>query len=178
MNIDTIIEGCRKNQQASQQQLFALFYNYAMTVARRYMGSLEQAEEVTSDAFFKTFTKIHLYSGNMPFKPWFRRIVVNCAIDKLRSSMQEMQVADMELIPELKEDHEIETNLTKEQIWKMLDQLPPAYRAVFNLAIVDGYSHEEIAETLNISIGTSKSNLSRARQYLKNLLKNEYRFFE
>lgn len=142
------------------------------------MGSAELAEEVTSDAFFKVFTKIHLYSGGMPFRPWFRRIIVNTAIDRLRANMSEPARVEFQPWHDSDADTGIIEDLTREQIWSMLDKLPPAYRTVFNLAVVDGFTHEEIAAALDISVGASKSNLSRARQHLRNLLKDEYEFFE
>lgn len=178
VNLDQIIEGCRRGDRRSQQQLFSRFYNYTMTIARRYMGSRDLAEEVVSDTFFKAFTKINLYEGSMPFQPWLRRIVINTAIDRLRSNIAEKISQDSLVQTELYEEPSIIADLTKEQIWAMLDHLPPGYRAVFNLAVVDGYTHEEVAESLGITVGASKSNLSRARQYLRRLLRNEFEFFE
>ncbi|MDX1911557.1 MAG: RNA polymerase sigma factor [Saprospiraceae bacterium] len=177
VNLEQVLQGCRQNQRVSQQRPFAHFYNYAMTIGRRYMGSEEMAEEVVNDAFFKVFTKIHLYAPDQPFRPWLRRVLVNTAIDRLRTHL------NIAVETEIQPWHDngvvtgIEEELTREQIWGMLDRLPPAYRAVFNLAVVDGFSHEEIAAALQISVGASKSNLSRARQYLKNLLKSELELF-
>jgi RNA polymerase sigma factor (sigma-70 family) len=178
VNIDEIIDGCRQNQRASQQRLFVQYYNYAMTIARRYMGNIEIAEEVVNDSFFKVFTKIHLFSGGQPFRPWLRRIIVNTAIDRIRANMSLQPETELQSWHDPGTLTAIEEDLTREQIWAMLDRLPPAYRTVFNLAVVDCFSHEEIASTLGISIGTSKSNLSRARQYLKTLLKTEFEFFD
>ena len=178
MNLDEILDGCRKNQRASQQRLFTHFYNYAMTVARRYMGNTELAEEVVNDAFFKVFTKIHLFLGGQPFRPWLRRVIVNTAIDRLRANMNLAPETELQPWHDSGSLTGIEEELTREQIWTLLDRLPPAYRTVFNLAVVDCFSHEEIATTLGISVGASKSNLSRARQYLKTLLKTEFEFFD
>jgi RNA polymerase sigma factor (sigma-70 family) len=178
VNIDEILDGCRQNQRASQQRLFAQYYNYAMTVARRYMGNSETAEEVVNDSFFKVFTKIHLFSGGQPFRPWLRRIIVNTAIDRLRANMSLPPETELQPWHDPGSLTAIEEDLTREQIWAMLDRLPPAYRTVFNLAVVDCFSHEEIASALGISVGASKSNLSRARQHLKILLKTEFEFFD
>lgn len=177
VSINQIIAGCRSHQRASQQRLFAHFYNYAMSIARRYMGDAESAEEVVSDAFFKIFTKIHLFSDGQPFRPWLRRVLVNTAIDHLRSNMAIPPETSLEVWHDTGTLTGIEDVLTQAQIWSLLDRLPPAYRAVFNLAVVEGFSHEEIAKTLQISIGTSKSNLSRARQHLKAILKKEMEHF-
>jgi RNA polymerase sigma-70 factor (ECF subfamily) len=176
VELDQIIQGCRKNERASQAQLYSHFYQYAMTVARRYGGSMETAQELVNDAFFKVFTKIDLYSGQQPFRQWLRRIVINTAIDRFRSSLNQLQVTTLESWHDPDESSGIEEQLTYDQIVGMLDQLPPAYRAVFNLAVVDGFSHEEISAQLGISVGASKSNLSRARQHLKILLSTDFEF--
>lgn len=176
VNLHYLLDGCRQNKRASQHQLFAMFYNYAMSVAWRYTGNYEAAEEVVNDAFFKIFTKINLYNGDHPFRFWLRRIVINTAIDRLRSGLH--QYAPVELQPwhDSQSDPGFVEEMTREQILSMLDRLPPSYRTVFNLFTVDGYSHEEIAETLGISVGASKSNLSRARQHLKTIFADDFEF--
>lgn len=177
INLEYLLDGCRKNQRASQHRLFAMFYNYAMTIARRYTGNTETAEEVVNDSFFKVFSKIHLYSSEQPFRFWLRRVVINTAIDRFRSASNNLQVTelqpwhDTETLPEIVED------MTREQVLGMIDLLPPSYRTVFNLFVVDGFSHEEIGAMLGITIGASKSNLSRARQHLKNIFATDFEFF-
>lgn len=176
-----MLRGCRNQQRASQYQLHALFYNYAMTVARRYAGGLEAAEEVTNDTFLKVFTKIEQFQhrdGDMQaaFRGWFRRIVINTAIDRSRSALHKQTTEEFSPQNETGEDNGLLEQLSFEQIMRLLDQLPPAYRTVFGLFVADGYSHEEIASLLQISVGTSKSNLSRARQHLKKLLSDEVAF--
>ena len=178
VNLKEILEGCRQHKRSSQQRLFGMFYNYTMTIARRYMGDTETAEEVVNDAFFKVFTKIELFSIEQPFRPWLRRVVVNTAIDRIRSQVNDAAVSELQQWNDPAIHSGIEESLTQEQIWAMLDRLPPAYRTVFNLAVIDGFSHEEISEALQISVGASKSNLSRARQHLKNLLRKEFEFFD
>lgn len=173
--LDELIRGCRNNQRASQYRLFSRFYNYAMTVASRYVSGHDAAEEVVNDAFFKVFTKIHLFEPRDEggFRAWLRRIVINTAIDRLRSALHQQNFQEWNAGNDPAWDAGIIEQLTEEQIFALLEQLTPAYRAVFNLFVVDGYSHEAIAETLGISIGTSKSNLARARQRLKILLADE-----
>ena len=175
-DLDEILEGCRQFRRSSQQRLFALFYNYAMTIARRYMGNLENAEEVVNDAFFKVFTKLNFYSSEQPFRFWLRRIVINTAIDRLRSGLNDITSIELQSWHETESDTGIVEDLTREQVLAMIDHLPPAYRTVFNLFVVDGHSHDEIAEMLGISAGTSKSNLARARQHLKTLFINDFEF--
>jgi len=177
IELRSIIDGCREGQRASQQRLYARFYNYAMTIARRYTGSIETSEEVVNDAFFKVFTKINLYSGDQPFRLWLRRVVINTAIDRLRSSLNAPPTAELQPWNDPESDSGVVEDLTREQILAMLDHVPPAYRTVFNLFVVDCYSHEEIAALLGISAGTSKSNLSRARQHLKTILFTDLEHF-
>ncbi len=176
MNLNHLLDGCRQNQRASQQRLFAMFYNYAMTIARRYTGNTEAAEEVVNDSFFKVFTKIHLFNGEQPFRFWLRRVVINTAIDRFRSNAHQVQFTELQTWHDGRDELGIVEDLTREQILSMLDQLPPSYRTVFNLFVVDGFSHEEIAEKLGISIGASKSNLARARQHLRTIFADDFEF--
>jgi RNA polymerase sigma factor (sigma-70 family) len=172
--LNHIIDGCRKQNQQSQYKLYASFYNYAMTIARRYVVSIEESEEVVNDTFMKVFNKIEMYGGEFQFKAWFRRILVNTAIDRLRAQQRlpKLQIIDEQLqVPYFDED--IILKLSKAQILQAVCRLPTAYRTVFNLYVVDEYSHEEISMALGISVGASKSNLSRARQHLKRILEHE-----
>jgi RNA polymerase sigma-70 factor (ECF subfamily) len=176
VDIEPIIEGCRQQKRASQHQLYVLFYHYAMTIARRYTAQVETAEEVVNDAFFKVFTKIHLFVGDQPFRFWLRRIIINTSIDRLRSSLNAPAPDELQPWHDAETDTGIIEDLTREQILQLLDQLPPAYRAVFNLYVVDQYTHDEIAVLLGIQPGTSKSNLARARQHLKTILAQDFEF--
>ena len=177
LDLGNILDGCRQNKRASQQRLFAVFYNYAMTIARRYAGNPETAEEVVNDAFFKVFTKISYLSKEQPFRLWFRRIIINTAIDRLRSRLDGLPSTELQPWHDVEMDAGIMEDLTREQIFALIDRLPPAYRTVFNLFVVDGFSHEEIAATLGITAGTSKSNLARARQHLKTLFYEDFEFY-
>lgn len=176
-----LLKGCKGQHRASQYQLHGLLYNYAMTVARRYAGSTEAAEEVTNDAFFKVFTKIDQFvyrEGDVmaAFRGWFRRIVINTAIDRCRSSIHTQQTEEWVAGHEVAVENGLLEKLTFDQVLQLMDHLPTAYRTVFGLFVADGFTHEEISEMLQISVGTSKSNLSRARQHLKKLLSKEIAF--
>jgi RNA polymerase sigma-70 factor (ECF subfamily) len=103
-------------------------------------------------------------------------VVINTAIDRLRSGLHNHQVTELQPWHDVQNEPGLVEDLTREQILDMLDLLPPSYRTVFNLFTVDGFSHEEIADTLGISIGASKSNLSRARQHLKTILADDFEF--
>jgi RNA polymerase sigma-70 factor (ECF subfamily) len=174
LELNEIINGCRQRHRASQEKLYSAFYNYAMTIARRYVGYSDEAEEVVNDAFFKVFTKLDLYGGQLSFKSWLRKIVVNTAIDRIRAQQRMPRVEELDYrAADSSMETEILTQLTKEQIYKSINKLPPAYKTVFTLYVVDEFTHEEISQTLGISVGASKSNLARARQILKTIFEHE-----
>jgi RNA polymerase sigma factor (sigma-70 family) len=166
-----IIEGCQRMDRVSQKALFDLFYNYAMSIAIRYSANFEDAEEVVDDAFIKVFSKFSThYSPNLSFKAWLRRVIINTGIDRLR--LRNNRILDVELNEALSiEIHDfVIENMTYKQILEVVQSLPIPYRTVFNMYVVDGYTHPEIADILNISEGTSKSTLSRARFKLQQLI--------
>lgn len=174
LELNEIINGCRQRHRASQEKLYSAFYNYAMTIARRYVGYSDETEEVVNDAFFKVFTKLDLYGGQLSFKSWLRKIVVNTAIDRIRAQQRLPRVEELDYrAADSSMETEILTQLTKEQIYKSINKLPPAYKTVFTLYVVDEFTHEEISQTLGISVGASKSNLARARQILKTIFEHE-----
>ncbi|MBL7814732.1 MAG: RNA polymerase sigma factor [Saprospiraceae bacterium] len=168
-----IINGCRVNNQKSQHELFALFYNYAMSIAHRYAGTLHEAEEIVNDSFVKVFINIERFEYRWTFKSWLRKIIINTAIDAFRAKQIRPKTSDLENFFDLGFEIDIIESLTREEMLRHVALLPPAYRTVFNMFVVDEYSHEEIAEILGISIGSSKSNLSKARQKLKKLIQSD-----
>jgi RNA polymerase sigma factor (sigma-70 family) len=165
-----IIQSCQRQERQGQEQLFNMFYNYAMSVAMRYTPTIEIAEEVVNDSFVKTFTHINeLYDSEPSFKGWLRRVVINTALDLLKKKKM-IQPNNLETAWKVGLESDIVERLTREKILEYVTRLPTQYRTVFNLYVIDGYTHPEIADLLNISVGSSKSNLSRARVYLKHLL--------
>lgn len=164
------LEGCRTGNRTSQQRVYGHFYGYALAVCSRYASTNDEAKEVLNDAFFKIFTKIDHYNPDYSFKGWLHRVVVNTAIDRYRSRQNQPITEDISQAQSIEIETEVVENLTREEIFKMVQHLPPAYRTVFNLFVVDGFSHPEIAQKLNITEGASKSNLSKARMKLKKML--------
>ena len=164
------LEGCREGKRTSQQRVYGHFYQYALTVCLRYAATMDEAKEVMNDAFFKIFTKIDHYNPEYSFKGWLHRVVVNTAIDRYRSRQNQPRTEDITEAQSVEIETEVVENLTREEIFKMVQHLPPAYRTVFNLFVVDGYSHPEIGQLLGITEGASKSNLSKARMKLKQML--------
>lgn len=173
--INDLLRGCREGNRTSQHRLYAGFYNYAMSIAVRYTGGQDSAAEVVNDTFFKVFTRLDRYSGEWPFRFWLRRILINTAIDHLRARQRlpiPENIDDVGKHPSVESG--VVADLTREQILRAMHRLPPAYRTVFNLFVVDECTHEEISQLLGISVGASKSNLSRARQHLKQIFETEY----
>jgi len=163
-----LIAGCRNNDAASQKALFVHLYDYGMSIAARYGNSLQDAEEITNDAFYKILKHINTYKETLPFKLWVRRIIINTGIDFYRKQKNRMPISSIPA--DSKIYNKGEEKLNQQYLLKLLNQLSPQYKMVFMLHVIDGYTHVEISKRLNISIGTSKSNLSKARTKLKNML--------
>lgn len=165
-----VIEACRTNDRLAQRELYQHFYGYGMSIAFRYVSDREDAVEILNTAFVKVFRNIDSYDLDKPLKPWLRRILVNTAIDHLRVRKRIADQGDIELAPEPGQEETITGNLAYEEILKLIQNLSPSYRTVFNLFVIEGYKHEEIADMLGISVGTSKSNLFKAKAHLRRAL--------
>ncbi|NVK04666.1 MAG: RNA polymerase sigma factor [Flavobacteriia bacterium] len=165
-----VIEACRANDRLAQKELYQHFYGYGMSVAFRYVNDREDAVEILNTSFVKIFKNIGTYDLDKPLKPWIRRIMVNTAIDFLRVRKRIADQGDIEMAPEPGAEETITGALAYEEILKLIQQLSPSYRTVFNLFVIEGYKHEEIADMLNISVGTSKSNLFKAKAHLREAL--------
>lgn len=172
--MDDIIKGCVNKDRRQQKALFDLYYKYGLAVALAYCSHMDEAREVLNDAFLKVFDRIKDYDTSKPFEAWFRIIVIRTAINYYRKKENEVKWTDYEEnanIENLADDvEEGITDMSPDEVLKLAQQLPPAYRMAINLYAVEGYSHQEIAENLGISVGTSKSNLSKARARLKYLI--------
>ncbi len=178
--LNHLIRGCTLNQRESQKKIYNSFYSYGMAICDRYAKRRDDAIEIFNDSFLKIFKEIHRYKPSYAdevnsFKGWIRKILVYTAIDHCRKYNKHYFTAEMETsllyLPE-KEENALD-RISYDEIIRAIQNLSPAYRTVLNLFIIDGFSHEEIAEKLEISIGTSKSNLSKARQQLQKILKND-----
>lgn len=170
--IRELLEGCKRNDRKSQELLYKQFFGFAMGICLRYSKSREEALEILNDAFLKVFTKLDAYDFVRPFPSWLKRIIVNTAIDKYRSQNKHYFHLDIDEAFNVNDNEEkANEKLAYEDILKLLNKLPKNFQLNFNLFIIEGYSHEEIGKMLNISPGTSKSNVSRAREILRNLLK-------
>jgi len=146
------------------------YYPYAMGVCLRYSRSAEEAVEILNDGFIKIFSKLSLYSRGLSFKGWLRKIMINSAIDYFRRNEHHYQSLDISHVQDESLSETALDILSAEEIISLIQRLPPSYRMVFNLYAIEGYHHEEIANQLNITVGTSKSNLAIARNKLKKML--------
>ena len=169
-NISLIIEGCKVGKQSDQKRLFELYYAYGMSIALRYARNKRDAEEIMNDAFMKVFLKIETYDSKYEFKKWFRRILINVAIDYLRKyKLYQSEYDDSHILVQSTTNVGLE-DMLYEDLLQTIQQLPDGYRNVFNLYAIDGYKHREIAEILKITIGTSKSNYARGKVILQKMI--------
>lgn len=169
-----LINGCIGNDRKSQELLYNKLYAFAMKICLRYADNRTSAAEIINDGFFKAFTNIVKYDQSKPFLAWLSKIMYNAAIDYYRSNLKWAQFTDLEKSEQKANESTIEHKLDYEDLLAMIQQLPPAYRIVFNLYAVDGFSHEEIANMTGISVSTSRSNLYKARQKLQHMLASSH----
>lgn len=182
--ISALLNGCRQNDRNSQKELYYLLRGFAMKICYRYTNAQEESEEIMNEGFVKLFKHISQFDEHrqedtlLSLKGWFKRILVNTCIDHYRKSNASVNGrvlnTESELIPDNSETG-IDM-LSYKEIIEAIRLLSPGYRAVFNLFVIEGLSHEEIAQVLGISIGASKSNLSKARDNLRKLLLNKRQY--
>ena len=151
--------------------LYQHYYAYSMSICIRYSHSVEEAKEIVNDGFLKVFKKINQYEKEPSFKAWLRKIMINTAIDHYRKELKHYYHQDIEMHTMIEtNDGNGLNNLSHAELIALIQQLSPAYRAVFNLYVIDGFTHREISTLLKISDGTSKSNLMKARAVLRKAL--------
>jgi RNA polymerase sigma-70 factor (ECF subfamily) len=158
-----------------QFELYQQFAPKMYGVCLRYAGNAEEAEDILQEGFIKIFNKIGSYRGDGSFEGWIRRIFVNTAIEHFRKKTYLQPLTEVEENTMEGKYLSVLDNLAEKDIIQLVQQLSPGYRTVFNMYVVEGYTHKQIAEALGISEGTSKSQLSRAKQILQDMVK---RFIE
>ena len=166
---ELLIEGCRRSDRKYQEQLYRKYADEMYIVCLAYEKDRDAVKDILQDAFVKVFRNIGNYNRKGSFKGWIRRIVVNTAIDHFRLKNNHLNNdVDIETIADYTPDRINDPNNTNaKDILRMVERLPEGARIIFNLFALEGFSHKEIAEQLNISEGTSKSQYSRARQLLQ-----------
>jgi len=170
--LQQLIQSCKNQDASGQKQLYRHFYSYGMTICSRYARNREEAKEIMNDGFVKIFTKLDKYTPSLSFKAWVNKIFVNTAIDHYRKNKKEPITVDLIHAQYKETNATILEELSARDLLSLVQKLPPSYRIAFNLFVVEGFSHEEIATKLNINKGTSKSNLAKARMKLKAMLQS------
>ena len=166
-----LIRGCLEGDRRMQEELYRRLSPRMYAVCLRYAGNAEEAEDILQEGFIKVFKKLDSYRGDGSFEGWVRRVFVNTAIEHFRRKRYLQPVTE-------KEENTIEgkslsalDELGEKDILELVQQLSPGYRTVFNMYVVEGYTHKEIGDLLGISEGTSKSQLSRAKVILQDMVK-------
>ncbi|GLB52849.1 RNA polymerase ECF-type sigma factor [Neptunitalea chrysea] len=173
MSLEQLITACKKGERKAQHQLYQLFGGRLYSVCLKYSRNKEEAEDNLQDSFLMIFDKIDQYKNKGAFEGWLKRVTINTCLQKYRNQ------GVFDIIPNREiEDEDVsvsfeEESLSLDYLLGLIQELPNRYRLVFNLYVLDGYSHKEISETLSISEGTSKSNLARARMILKQRIEEE-----
>ena len=165
MTLEELIIQCKKQDATAQEALYKKYSNTLFSICLKYSPNYAEAQDNLQDSFLTIFKRIEQFKGKGSFEGWIKRITVNTALQKYRKKRafeltNEEQIEDEDVIVE-------DNSIPLDFLLKIIQQLPDRYRLVFNLYVLDGYSHKEIAEMLGISDGTSKSNLARARGILK-----------
>ena len=165
-----LIKGCKKNDREAQKLLYQHFYAYGMSICLRYSNDRDEAAGVLNDSFMKVFQNIKQFTIERPFKPWLRRIIINSSINHFKRNMKKGRITSLEDAEEVSIEESSSSSIGYTEVIDMIQKLPLSYRTIFNLYVIEGYKHEEIAEMLGISVGTSKSNLFKAKNKLRKIL--------
>ncbi len=177
MQIDNeIIEKCKNNDRRAQHELYKHCFSILMSVCLRYEKNREDAEELLNMGFLKIVTKLDKYQTKIPFEAWIRRIMINTIIDQYRKNKRQNETIEYTDFEDNSFDkhfdyNEADKNFDAESLRKLIRKLPDMSRQVFNMHVLDGYSHKEISDEIGISVGTSKWHVSNARTMLKEMIK-------
>ncbi|HYX05128.1 MAG TPA: RNA polymerase sigma factor [Bacteroidales bacterium] len=172
--IDDIINGCKKGRRDCQEKLYTLFSAKMFGVCLRYANNRSDAEDVLQEGFIKIFSKIEQYEFKGSFEGWMRRIMVTTALMRYRTQSHQATIPVDEFYDATGPVDAGTNTMESQDLLNLIGQLPPRYKMVFNLFAIEGYSHQEIAKMLEISEGTSKSNLARARAILQEKVQKIY----
>ncbi|MFN8358097.1 MAG: RNA polymerase sigma factor [Spirosomataceae bacterium] len=166
-----IIHGCRSNDRAAQRRLYDLYAGKMHVVCLRYARTTAEAEDILQEAFIKVFEKIGTFRQECPLSVWIKRIVVNTALNHVRTYHRWQDTVDAETVEgEIEDEHSGVSGFHFQELLQLVRELPTGCQTVFSLYAIEGYQHNEIAQLLNISEGTSKSQYSRARMLLQRML--------
>jgi RNA polymerase sigma factor (sigma-70 family) len=170
--LENLVKRCRKNDSKAQYALYEMMGPKMLGVCRRYVKSIEEAEEVLSNGFVKVFTKLDSFRDEGSFEGWVRRIMVRESLNYIRYQRNIFVEMEPEWIPE-QGHNPIQEDLAADALMTIIDTLPLGYKTVFNLFAIEGFAHKEIAEMLDITESTSKSQLSKARKFLQQQIEQQ-----
>jgi RNA polymerase sigma factor (sigma-70 family) len=166
-----LIQGCLAGDRRKQEELYQRFSPRMYGVCLRYAGNAEEAQDILQEGFIKVYRKLDSFRGEGSFEGWIRRIFVNTAIEHFRRKIFQQPITEKHEASVESKSFSALDGLAEKDILQLVQQLSPGYRTVFNLYVVEGYTHKEIGELLSISEGTSKSQLSRAKLILQDLVR-------
>ncbi len=169
MSLEQLIHDCKKNDIKAQEQLYKQYAPKMFSVCLKYSRNYAEAQDNLQDGFLLVFEKINSFEFKGSFDGWIKRVMVNQVLQQYRNKSF-LSPIDEDIADEV--EVEIEDGVSMEFLMKIIQELPDRYRLVFNLSVFENYSHQEIADSLGISVGTSKSNLSRAKMILKEKIEN------
>lgn len=175
-DLTNIVKACLKGDRKSQKRLYTLFSSRLYGVCLRYSNNEEDAKDLLQEGFIKIFSNLSQYKYNGSLEGWMRRIIVNTALERFRRENKSIVVNNEDYMDSLQVNYEhILDDLAYKDLVQLVQGLSDQYRVVFNLYVIEGFSHKEISKKLDIGEGTSKSNLSRARELLKNRIQKHYK---
>ncbi len=171
-----------QNERLSQKKLYELYYGRMMSVCMRYSNNRETARDVLNEGFLKVFKHLKTYEPHHSLESWIKRIMINTAIDHYRKHKKHSHQVDLEkashFVSDTNSDISVISSLSAQEIMQLVQRLSPAYRTVFNLYVIEGYKHHEIAKMLEISVGSSKSNLAKAKANLRKMIAQDMPNFQ
>lgn len=165
-----LIRGCIAEDRNCQSVLFSTYAGRLLTICRRYAYDIQEAEDILQDAFIRIFDNLDQFRFECPLEGWMRRIAINTAIRHCKKKKIHFKEVDERVLESPSYDPGIYSHLSEEEILKLIQLLPEGYKMVFNLYVIDGYSHEEIGAMMGIHDGTSRSQLAKARRLLQKLI--------
>ena len=171
MNTELLINKCKDYDRAAQSKLYQKYADKLMNISRRYANDIYEAQDVVQNAFVKIFTKINQFDdtkGN--FENWIARITVNEALQLKRKQKRMMYVDDLTVVHEQLQEAKVFSNFSVSELTQIIDNLPESYKTVFNMIVIEGFSHKEVAQMLQINENTSRSHLLRARKSIQKTL--------
>ncbi|MEL6864698.1 MAG: sigma-70 family RNA polymerase sigma factor [Bacteroidota bacterium] len=168
-----LIQQCIAGSHQYQALLYKVFSPQMFGICLRYASDYHSAEDILQEGFIKVFNNLDRYRGDGSFEGWLKRIFINTAIEYYRKSIRSYNFADLALAHQESLDGKAISNMATQELLRLIQQLPVGYRTVFNLYVIEGYAHKEISKMLDISEGTSKSQLARARATLQRLIKTQ-----